>query len=628
MKKILNRKTCIILYLFVILVTFVFIYLYTQYIIFVDYIEHGLLISKSDKGSNFHYEFLVDGKNYGFDSIDHSIDLKPGIVNFKYRGKTIVKLMGYAQPIKEKVMSRSQDFIELEYSGSIKLDKGINVYKSSGKDTLIRSINSIISGANNVTVYKNNDGHIKTIILEGDTETEFIRVCLKNQDFLSIYHESLEFISDVALKVEDRISNKSYDIPEKTKITLTPADKSISIAFNDISDILRNRIYISAQNDQSYIKITSFKRGYGNPVYRGSFEITNCSGKLKVINEIPLESYLYQVVPSEMPQSFGLEALKAQAVAARTFALAELLGGAYAGLGYHVDDSTLTQVYNNISENSLANKAINETKGLVLKYNNTIIDAKFYSTSHGYGANANEIWSSEGQFPGPKIPYLTTKSYLLNGEQVDLSSEEVAYKFFKDWTIKSYDSDSPYFRWKASFTKDELLNTIEKNLPLIYADQKNSILTLVDGKFESKDIPEGCLGDLKDLKVSKRAEGGNIMELVIEGSKGTYKVIKELNVRYVLRPRKSDTGFDRDIVVKRIKSGDLKNIAMLPSAFMVFDITRDSNDNINDVTFYGGGYGHSVGMSQYGASYLASKGYKFDKILKTYYDDVTLEKLY
>jgi SpoIID/LytB domain protein len=201
-------------------------------------------------------------------------------------------------------------------------------------------------------------------------------------------------------------------------------------------------------------------------------------------------------------------------------------------------------------------------------------------------------------------------------------------RFYKDWDIKGYDSNSPYFRWKVSFTKDELENTIEKNLPLVYKDQKNYILTKTKDGFVSKDIPSNPIGNLLDIKVLKRGKGGNIMELLIVGDNGTYKIIKELNVRYVIRPRKSDTGSNKDVLINRIKGDDLKNASMLPSAFFTFDIEKDSDGKLKNVTLYGGGYGHGVGMSQYGAAYLSKEGYPFDKILKTYYKDINIEKIY
>lgn len=622
-----NRRIIIYSAAAVCLALAVFLYLYINNIILVTYVEHGLILSKTDTEKGFSYDVYVDGKHMPLKTRNKKISINPGVASFKYRGGNIVQFINYVEPLNEKIMARSASSIDLEYSGSIDISDTFTVYSLHTKDVSVKSPGSILVGAENISFYKDRTGRIKTAVINGDTPLNFMRVGIKTEGFQGFGHSMLEFTSDAALRVEDKKANQYMDIPPKSKVQLSPADDGIWVTSGDASNVYKNRIYIYPKDKQTFTKVLSYKRSYGLPSYRGSFEVTCTAGKLNLINEVPLESYLCQVVPSEMPSSFGLEALKAQAVAARTYAVSDLLSSRYAASGFHVDDSTMSQVYNNVQENPLATRAVNETKGLVMKYDGNLVDAKYYSTSHGYGVNSDEIWSSNGKFPGNKSPYFEVKSYLLDGRQYNLSLEEEAVRFFKDWTLKSYDSNSPYFRWKVTFKKDELKNTIEKNLPSVYKDQEDYILTLNNGKYESIDIPDNCIGELQDMKVAMRGEGGSIMELLIVGSKGTYKIIKELNVRYVLRPRKEDTGSDRDITIKRIKSGDLKNPSLLPSAFMVFDISRDEAGEITDVTFYGGGYGHGVGMSQYGAGYLASKGSSYLDILKTYYKGISIERL-
>ena len=105
---------------------------------------------------------------------------------------------------------------------------------------------------------------------------------------------------------------------------------------------------------EGLIQINTFKRGTGKmfyPQYRGRFELTVADdGGFLAINEVGLEEYLFQVVPSEMPHSWPLEALKAQAVAARTYAVAQAIYSRQGHLGFHVADSTNSQVYNNQPE--------------------------------------------------------------------------------------------------------------------------------------------------------------------------------------------------------------------------------------------------------------------------------------
>ncbi len=130
--------------------------------------------------------------------------------------------------------------------------------------------------------------------------------------------------------------------------------------------------------------------------YHGKLMVKNVGGKLTVINDIDLENYLKGVVPSEMPASWEFEALKAQAIAARSFALANL--GKQAKYGYDLKDNTEDQAYGGASaETNITNKAVDETHGLVLTYDMKIISA-YYSASAG-GMTSSSVW-------GGYAPYL------------------------------------------------------------------------------------------------------------------------------------------------------------------------------------------------------------------------------
>ncbi|MGL5963410.1 MAG: SpoIID/LytB domain-containing protein, partial [Fusobacteriaceae bacterium] len=133
------------------------------------------------------------------------------------------------------------------------------------------------------------------------------------------------------------------------------------------------------------------KKGY--PEYYGEFIIRPYKAeRMLLINRVDLEYYLRGVLPSEMPPSFGLEALKAQAVSSRTYAVTGILGNKYSRYGVNLVDSVSSQVYNNSNESEIANRAIKETKGKILIYNNKPIDTFFYSSSWGVSAVPEEIW--------------------------------------------------------------------------------------------------------------------------------------------------------------------------------------------------------------------------------------------
>lgn len=132
--------------------------------------------------------------------------------------------------------------------------------------------------------------------------------------------------------------------------------------------------------------------------YRGEFIINNNNNNLTLINNISLEEYLLGVVPSEMPSKWNIEALKAQAIAARSYAIANL--GKHASKGYDLKDNTEDQAYNGASaETALTSKAVVDTLGIVLTYNHQIISAYYHASSGGQTVNSGNLWCKN-------LPYL------------------------------------------------------------------------------------------------------------------------------------------------------------------------------------------------------------------------------
>lgn len=548
---------------------------------------------------------------------------------------------------KEKIMSKdtANKILDLELKGKVTLASDYSVYQFKNGSVLKKSLSDVMVGAENITVYYNNDGQVSHIFIDGDTPIKDMRVGIMNSGFASLEHSSLDFKSSDGFNLVDKKANITKEISANTVITISRDGEEIKVV-DAGTEIYRtkNRLYALPKNtDTSTIQITTFKRGYGNPIYRGEFEITPSLtvGKINLINEVEMENYLYQVVPSEMPASFGIEALKAQAVAARTYALGDYFSNRYSARGFFVDDSTLSQVYNNSAENTLTNQAVNETKGKVMKSKGALVDARYYSTSGGYGAGRHEVWSDAGAttMPGTPVPYLQAKSYTYDPADntkmlnINTADENELNAFYKNLSYTGYDSESLYFRWKVGLTKEQFEKTVSKNILLRYSADPNFILTKdTNGSFVSRPIPAEGIGTLNNMFIAKRGAGGNAIELVIEGSTGTYKIIKEYNIRFTIRPNRTDTGAATDILAYRAKGGSnaydstgiLKNPSILYSAFFTFDMEKAADGQLTGVTFYGGGNGHGVGMSQYGASALGAKGWSFDKILTSYYSNMDL----
>jgi len=139
-------------------------------------------------------------------------------------------------------------------------------------------------------------------------------------------------------------------------------------------------------------------------------------------------------------------------------------------------------------------------------------------------------------------------------------------------------------------------------------------------------IPEE-IGQLQNIQVTRRGQGGNIMELDITTTHGIFKVIKEYNIRQVLRPvNYLDTGSP---IKLRCHDGSVReNFFILPSAFACIDLERDNEGMITEINISGGGFGHGVGMSQYGAYGLSLQGYSYEQIIRHYYPDTELRNIY
>jgi SpoIID/LytB domain protein len=305
---------------------------------------------------------------------------------------------------------------------------------------------------------------------------------------------------------------------------------------------------------------------------------------------IEVEDYLKGVVPNEMPVSFGLEALKAQSVAARNYVLSPRTK---ASPNYDVVDSVASQVYFGANtEKPLSNQAVKETEGIVALYNWELILAQYSSTAGGYTESYSNAFSDPKTkaFPAPDKLFLRAKPDIIG--QTPLNTEESAKNFYKS-KPNAYDIRSPYFRWEREWSAEELKSALQSTLVT------QSTTGFVKPVFNKGDT----LNDLIEIKVNKRGDSGKIMEMEIVTRSQTYRVQKEL-------------------VIRRLMTKDGK---ALPSANVVFESTSDENGNIKTIHAYGGGFGHGVGLSQYGAGFMGSELHKsYDTILQHYYSGIIL----
>ncbi len=267
----------------------------------------------------------------------------------------------------------------------------------------------------------------------------------------------------------------------------------------------------------------------GDRWYRGRVLVLSQGNSLTAVNYVDLEQYLYSVVGAEMPPSWPLEALKAQAVAARSYVLyrRQREGNAQ----YDVGGSTTWQVYKGLeSETESTQIAVESTRNQVLTYNGQIIEAVFHSSSGGHTENVEDVWSRP-------LPYLRG--------------------------VQDYDAGAPVYQWSQTLSVDEVSRAIT-GIGRIY-----------------RVIPQ---------QVTPR---GRVREIRVEGDAGS-----------------------------RVLTGnDFRNALNLRSTLFSVSISG------NTVQITGRGFGHGIGMSQWGAHNMARQGYSYQQILGHFYQGAMLSNI-
>lgn len=272
--------------------------------------------------------------------------------------------------------------------------------------------------------------------------------------------------------------------------------------------------------------------------YRGRIEIHNVLGKIFIINIVNIEEYLASVVPSEMPSSWNMEALKAQSIAARTYTYYHLTRKNDSKSIYDLDATTNFQVYKGIiAEKESSTKAVRDTSGIIMTYNYAPILAYFHSTSGGKTADDKYVWD------GDDLPYLSSVQC-------------------------TYSKDSPHYEW----TTEIKLSEIEKALMKKYQR----------------------IGKIK--KISFKKFDDRVVEVNIVHANGNL-LLTGNQFRLMLDP-------------SRLKS--------------TFFTAKQNQDSFH---IYGKGWGHGVGMCQWGAKGRGEKGFNYEQILTYYYTNIKLTRI-
>ncbi|MBM6619495.1 SpoIID/LytB domain-containing protein [Bacillus suaedaesalsae] len=375
---------------------------------------------------------------------------------------------------------------------------------------------------------------------------------------------------DIMLKGGYFSLNPFFQFEDGVNYSLSVKKGKLVIKGNGQKQVVEGSVYIVPEKYDVDHQIL-----INNHPYLGAMEFAVENNQfIRPINQLPLEDYLKGVVPLEVYPSWPIETLKAQALAARTYAVAHI--------NDKMDDTIRFQVYGGYDWKASTTKAVNETKGEVITHKDKLINA-FYSASNGGVTESNaNVWGGnpEPYFPIKEDPYDPTHpwEYSLHQEQISLDNV--------DWT------DSKC--WDETEEVDQkITNTMKKKL------QKNGY----PGDIKIVSIPTFELS--KDQYDSKRSRKGSITIQFLHRLYDGTVMLEEYELK--------------DVEINRIRpliGGDLFKSYLI-----------DSLDFQNKTyTMQGRGYGHGVGMSQWGASIMGQKGKSYQEIIQHYFPGTTISK--
>lgn len=448
------------------------------------------------------------------------------------------------------------------------------------------------------------------IELTYSNEAPSICVLIKDSEFEGRKHDSVKLTSKGSFSICFTHKGQNTEIFYAANDKVDLKDHSAWFAEGDV--------IINGYGNK--LQLLSLQRDYGVPEYEGKLLIRKERDEFYVRNELSLEDYLRYVVPSEMPSGYPKEALKAQAICARTYAYRFVQKPAYPELGAHLDDSVSYQVFNNIPPQKSTDEAIAETRGLLLTYEGVLAETFFYSTSCGFGTDVS-VWNSNTQ----KYPYLQAMNHgetkymrvmalsdaesseIPSGE--DMKKEEVFVKYISGICKEDFEYKLPWYRWQYHVEKMDA-KLFEEKLRNKYKTNPELVLTQnAQGEFVSKDI--GNIKHIKEIWVSERRAGGAACALCIQTEDDLYQVLTENAIRTIL--------CDGETKVLNNEGKKVSFKTMLPSAFFAIS-TSKTGENVVGYKVIGGGYGHGIGMSQNGAGQMAKSGYSASQILQHFFE--------
>lgn len=387
--------------------------------------------------------------------------------------------------------------------------------------------------------------------------------------------------------------NGNYQIFNKEKKTITPlADgttlvfqyypSKVSVTYNAKSDFSSTGFTIQETKGAAPLSLVKVN----NTRYRGGLDISTQNGSLQVVNILGLEDYLKGVVPSEMPSSWPMEALKAQAISARSYA--------------YVNRSKLTtepntQTYRGFDgETQRTNEAVEATKGLYIKYQGKVIQTFYHSTSGGRTANVGDVWNSKQS----DYPYLAS---------VD----------------DPYES-SPYSRWSFTFSPSVILQSFGIQNPSAALYNMSITKTGANGEvgavtIETSEGTKTFKGNEQQIRKLFPLNSGSYYG-ILPSNWFDIQVNKEGKQLFIQTSQGKRAAASLKGQTVQTVSGTV-TISEDVNVQTATGVTLVSSDpaKVTSVTVTGRGWGHRIGMSQYGAKGFAEKGWTAKQILEHYF---------
>lgn len=532
----------------------------------------------------------------------------------------VTKVIPKLNKINGRILSADAEGIEVEGYGKIPLDndyKGYRLYDSLAMCT----VGDIFFGYD-FTDLCIDRGRVCGVLLAKEEAMEYVRVLIKASDYSSLLHTQPIMTCNTGYKVVygnyEALQEEHHEAGEE--VVIGP----------ESGYFIAQRVWVVPDVLTGKVTIKNCNRSQGMPSYRGQMELMKTDEGIAVINEVLLEEYLYSVVPSEMPSKYPKEALKAQAVCARTYAYGRMVHAGYPKYGAHMDDSTTYQVYNNILEQETTTTAVKETYGqLLYTADGTLADTYYYSTSCGVGTDAN-VWKTSA---GAKLTYLKARGLnrtemdrvirttggqieqVLQGDSLGerLRDEDAFRAYITTTNQDDFEAEESWYRWTyqvKELDKERILELMKKR----YQANSKYVLTLWDRDYVS--VEPQTLDEITDIYVESRGVGGTADEIVIKTKTQQFKIITGHNIRTIL--------CDGETKVVRQDGKTASSSSLLPSAFFVMETIKDG-ENVVGYTLTGGGFGHGVGMSQNGARRMADSGYSAREILLFFYEDCAIK---